>query len=217
MFQKHNIEGIRFKGVFTTAEKLFDYQRQFIAEQFNCNVYDGYGCGEIQSIAFECEKGKNLHISEEHVILELTNREKSIKEGSGQVVLTNLDNYGMPFIRYQNGDVATYANEKCSCGRSLKLLSKIDGRTHDFITASDGSLIAGEFFPHLFGETRGIKQYQIVQLKRDELIFKIVRGNKYSQKYIGKNVHIIIEFVDDIIATPSGKRHFTISKIPVKI
>ena len=90
---------MELNAVSTTAEKLFKFQRKKMVEAFGENIYDQYGCGETLSIAFECEKHEGLHITNEHTILEIIDKKNQVNN-RGRVIITNLDNYAMPIIRY---------------------------------------------------------------------------------------------------------------------
>jgi len=213
---------LELNAVLTTAEKLFDYQKEEIQKAFNCTVYDQYGCGEILSIAAHCSNGSLYHIAEEHVILEIDDYKKK-----NVARITDLDNYISPFIRYENGDIITPSNKICACGRELSTLSKIDGRTHDFITTRNGDLIAGEFFPHLFQSVIGVDQYFIYQ-KSIYLLIISIKPNKdfifkeltpYINKikeYVGEDMTVEINLVEDIPLTKTGKRLFIKSDVPLE-
>ena len=137
---------------------------------------------------------------------------------------TDLDNYGLPFIRYENGDLLKTTKRKCNCGRELSVIEKIEGRTHDYVTTPSGNLIAGEFFPHLFQSIKGIDQYKILQESINLLIIKIKINENFSQEeidaylnkiqaYVGKEMNIILEKVDNFPLEESGKRIFIQSKV----
>jgi len=214
----------KLNGVFTTAEKLYDFQKLEIEQAFNTKVFDQYGCGEINSIAAQCEEAKLYHIFEEHVIVE---NDKSSTNNIARI--TDLDNYVAPLIRYENGDVLPFSKKQCSCGRELSTLEKIEGRTHDFITTIDGNLIAGEFFPHLFQKIIGIDQYQVVQEKIDLIKVTIKPNDKYTEEemisYIkkiqeycgGKEVEVELIKVNEFPQNKSGKRIFIKSHVSLDL
>ena len=214
---------LRLQAVFPTAETLHDYQRELITECLG-QVFEYYGCGELNSIAFECEEHQGMHISEEHVYLEVLREGNPVAEGEmGAVTLTTLQNYTMPLIRYQNGDVAVLTSQPCSCGRNLRRIVKILGRINDLLRAKDGRLISGAFIPHLFRITKGIQQVQVIQETTDLLIVRIVKGPQFTerelelvletiQRYLGE-INIEVEYVDHIPATAMGKLRFVISKV----
>ena len=214
---------LRLQAVFPTAETLYDPQREMIEENLG-KVFEYYGCGELNSIAFECEAHQGLHVSEEHVFLEVLREGKPAPEGEmGAVTLTTLQNYTMPLIRYQNGDVAIRANQPCPCGRGLGKIARILGRINDLLRAKDGRLISGAFIPHLFRVTEGVQQVQVIQETEDLLLVKVVKGPRFTERemetmletirrYLGE-VTIKLEYVDCIPTTPMGKLRFVISKV----
>jgi phenylacetate-CoA ligase len=120
---------IRFTGVFTTSESLLPPVRQFIEETFQCNVYNRYGSVELGGIACECAKHTGYHISPENHYIEIINNGRPALPGEvGEIIVTNLNNRGMPFIRYSIGDAgAWYSGEDCPCGRTSPMLASIEG------------------------------------------------------------------------------------------
>jgi len=218
---------IKLKSVITTAEKLYDYQRQTIEEAFGCKVFEYYGCGECLSMAYECPEHKDLHITSEKVIIETLKKEISALPGEmGSVVVTDLDNYVMPFIRYENGDMATISDEFCDCGRELPLMKSVEGRITDVIVKSDG-FISSPIVTTIF-KNLPIQQYQVIQEEKKHLVIKIIKDVKYSQKdtdfilkkmnnYLDKDVEINIDFTDNILNTKAGKQRVVISKVPFEI
>lgn len=215
---------VKLDAVSTTAEKLFKFQRDKICEAFGENIFDQYGCGETCSIAFECEKHKGLHVASEHVILETLDW-KNQRDIRGKVVITNLDNYAMPIIRYENGDEACWSEMKCSCGRNLPLLKKIEGRVSEFIEGANGNKVHGEFFTHIFNgldiaTKYSIKEFRIVQETVNKLRIEFVTDDnldardesilrKKINEYLGE-MDIEIRNVKEIPLTKRGKKMFVI-------
>ena len=118
-------------------------------------------------MAAECEKHAGMHLSEENLLLELVRDGKVLGPGeSGDVVVTDLHNYGMPMIRYVNGDVAVLAAEgRCGCGRALRRLERVDGRRADTMVDGEGNAVPGIVFHVLFSDARQeiVRQFQAVQ------------------------------------------------------
>ena len=229
LFAKHikdNDLNIDFhpKGVFTTAEVLFDFQRELIEDTFDCKVFNQYGLNDGGISAFECEMHKGLHVDMIRSIMEVTDENgKQLEAGKeGHILATSLHNYAMPFIRYDTGDLGVLACERCECGRETPMLEKIVGRVSDFIYTPDGTKIHGEFFSHIFWEFNWVKQFQIVQRTVDEVIVKIIpdskskineddleRMKKIMLNRTGK-MNIIVEMVDEIATTKAGKWKFIV-------
>ena len=107
-------------------------------------------------IAMECGEHTGLHVSAENMMVEIVGPDGACSPGqSGEVLITDFHNYATPFIRYKNGDMATWSmTYPCPCGRTLPMLESIDGRTLDIIKGLDGRPLTGAFFPHLMKRVR---------------------------------------------------------------
>jgi phenylacetate-CoA ligase len=216
----------RPESVISAAEALHPFQREVISQAFGCPVYNTYGCREFMLVASECDHHHRLHVNADHLVVELLDAQGSpVRQGTGDVAITDLSNYGMPFIRYLNGDLASSnAEPGCPCGRGLPLLGRIDGRVLDAIRTPDGRILPGEFFPHMLKDVRGLSRFQLVQRRLDQLELSIVRGEGFDDdslayirhetaKVLGHQVALECRFVDDIPLTRSGKRRVTLSEL----
>jgi phenylacetate-CoA ligase len=159
-------------AISSTTETLLPMYRKLIEETFRAPMYDQYGCGETHSIAFECGEHMGLHITSEHVFVQTNN------DDMGELIITNLDNYAMPIIRYENGDRIKLSKDNCSCGRKLPLISQIIGRTADSIVLKDGSEVHGVFFTDILNELRSfnlefMNRFQVYQKTPGEITFYI--------------------------------------------
>ena len=225
--EKHCLNDIRPKGIISTAMVLHDFERETIESVFNCPVTNRYGCEEVSLIACECEAHKGLHVNMDTLVVECLRDGRQAKPGeTGALVVTDLTNYGMPFIRYLVGDTARLANYTCSCGRSYPLIESLEGRIADYVQTPEGDYISGisltENFAMVLDE---VKQLQIVQDALDHLIFKVVRGESASDSSLSNDIARLvkqrfgpsmkhdIEYVDSIQSETSGKYRFCISKL----
>lgn len=185
---ENDIDSIRPKAVSSTTETLLPPYRFFLQKVFNCPIYDQYGCGEIGAIAFECEMHEGLHITSEHCLVEVVNNEnENIYSEVGDIIITDLDNYEMPFIRYKNGDSARLLENKCSCGKNLPLLAEIAGRIADTIVLKNGSKVHGVFFTNILGElnfieNKYIKRFQVYQSENGSIDFRIESDKELEYK-----------------------------------
>lgn len=229
---ENDIDNVRPRAVITSAETLLNYMRKTIKEAFGCPVFDFYGSREIGSLAAECEEHSGYHISAENVALEFVKEGEHVaNEEDGVILATNLRNFGMPFIRYEIGDVGRPSNEVCGCGRGLPLMSSIEGRVSQFMAVYDkrlGRVIpVSTAAPGVFSMALmhvPLERYQIVQESLDRVVIKAVRGKGYLQrhtdfildhlhKYLGDSITMHVEFVDYLPPLPSGKRSVFVSKI----
>jgi len=223
------IQYIKPEVVITTAEKLYDYQKGAIKDAFDCEVFEYYGSREIASLAYECPQHHGYHISMENVVLEFTkDNGQMVSPGElGKVLVTDLHNYAMPFIRYEIGDLAIPSNRVCPCGRSLPFIESIEGRITDIIVCHHG-FISAPALTTVFKDMP-VRQYQIIQESPDNIIIKIVPTEGYSEKqsqhltqtmqrFMGLSAEVEIDLVDDIPPSKSsGKRRVVISEVPFKL
>lgn len=215
-------------SIITAAEALHDFQRNLIEDVFGCSVFHTYGSREFMLIASECEQHDGLHISMENIFLEIIKDDgtNAAPGEIGEIVITDLHNYGMPFIRYKIGDLGVLSDKACACGRGLPILEKVVGRSLDMLKTSDGRLVPGEFFPHFLKDFKEIKQFQVVQHKIDSLEIVLVTKDKHVlspqiqqdiekeiSNIMGDQVNVQYTFVNDIPLTPSGKRRVTICRV----
>ena len=206
----------------TGAEALHGFQREIIERAFGAPVFNTYGCREVMLIASECERREGLHVNAEHLLVETLG---APGDQAGEVAITDLSNYGMPFVRYLNGDLATPMDGACGCGRGLPRLRSVDGRKLDAIRTPDGRIVPGEFFPHMLKDVVGLRRFQVVQRSLDSLDVTLVRGDGFdadaldyirgqTARVLGPRVELRFGFADAIATSPSGKFRVTVSEIP---
>jgi phenylacetate-CoA ligase len=204
---------------------LYDEWRMDIEDCFKVPVYNRYGGRDIDFVAQECPARKGLHINSEKVFLEIIKDGHPVPPGElGEIVITRLDNFAMPFIRYRCGDLGVMANCPCECGRALPLLEKIEGRVQDAIVTGSGKIVSGPFFAHMMKDCPEVKEFQVHQLAMDRLLILIVlhatqpftsraRIERIIRQYMGPGMQIEFEICDTIPLTPSGKRRVSISHL----
>ena len=179
-------------SLIAAAERLFPSDREAIALAFGSNVFETYGSREVMLIAAECEAHDGLHVSMENLLVELIVRddqggERPARPGElGEVVITDLHNFGAPFIRYLNGDSAVArAARRCACGRSLIKLERVEGRTVDTLRDGAGRPVSGLFFNVLFAEiAHKVRQFQVVQRRDRAIDLKIVPTSAFESSLL---------------------------------
>lgn len=214
-YMEENNISIKMKGVFTFGDQMTPQYRRMIQKVFKTKVYDSYGCGgEGLNIAFECEKGK-YHINDELVIVESEHKD---------AIITSLNNYAMPLIRYKPNDLITLGG-KCNCGRNLLILKNLEGRSTDIVVCPNGNKLVVHFFTILFEHLNGIKEFKIIQkdkriidiqLVTDKAINKREIERKISshiKKYAGEKLKIKYTYLEDIPVDKNGKRKIIENKI----
>lgn len=227
--QGYDLSSAGVEVVFSTAEVLYDHQKEMISNAFGkIPVVDGYGSREGGFVSHECPEG-SMHVIDQNIIVEYLHHEKPVEPGEdGEIVVTHLDNWAMPFIRYQTGDVARFDTQTCECGRNLSVMKKIQGRTTDFIVSPDGRWQHGLSLVYVVRDIPGVAEFKIIQeavddikilLKVDQNLFSengktaIVKGVKQR---MGQEVKVDIELVDEIEKDASGKYRYVVSRVAEK-
>lgn len=215
-------------SIISSAEKLFPKMRAEIEEVFAVKVYDRYGSREVSAMAAECDRHRGLHIQMPGYIIETIDPVtlEPVTGEPGEIVITVLNNYAMPFLRYRIGDMGTLDTSRCPCGLVFHRLREVVGRTSDNFLMPDGRIVHGEYFTHIFYGREEIEQFQFVQHSREDFSLQIVPTPKYGQgtaaaierevrQVIGPVARLRLELREAIPKTPSGKYRFTVSHVDI--
>ena len=204
------------KGVFSTAEVLYEWQREAIESAFSCKVFNQYGSREIPNIALQCRHG-NFHVFTDMVYLESLNRQHE-----DRFLVTSLTNRVMPFIRYEIGDSGRLRAGDCPCGSPFPLMEMEFCRSNDIIVTPGGKRIYPSYFIHLLDGVKGINQYQFVQNELNRITLNIDAASGLAPglqtslqqritNEIDKHMTLEINQVNEIKRTRSGKHRFVIN------
>ena len=215
------------KAVISSAQELTEDTRTSIEKLFNCKVIDKYGSREFSGIAYQCLEGEFHHVQEESYIVEILVEGRTALPGEvGEIVVTDLNNYSVPMIRYRIGDLAEAIEQhECRCGRKTNMIGKIYGRTQALIHCSNGVWLPGTFFAHFFKDYSAfIRHYQVIQEDFGKFKLKIVPTDIYSEEnsltlierlreHAGELTLISVELVTEIPLVKTGKRTPVVSKL----
>jgi phenylacetate-CoA ligase len=215
------------------AERLFDADREALGRAFG-PAFETYGAREFMLMGAECEVHDGLHTSMENVIVEVVVRNddgtsRAAQPGeAGDVVVTDLHNLHMPFIRYLNGDRAVQRKlERCACGRGLHRIGPIEGRIAETMRDGSGGRVSGLVFNIIFVEISDLaRQFQVVQHVDGSLTLKMVMRepgpipeaklallHTLFDRYL-PGCAWKAELVDDIPVTAAGKRRVVVVERP---
>jgi len=227
--QMDKIDNINPEVIFSTAELLDDDSRNIIKKGFNCDVIDLFGCIEVNRTAWECKEHQGYHMDIDSVAIELVDSDNyQVSPGEkGEIIYTSLYNYSMPLIRYKVGDIGVSDGGLCSCGRSLPLMKKIEGRSDDYIILPSRKKISPIVLALVMKHTEGVLEYQFIQEKLNKIFLSLVVSNDFDEKCIEilrKNIQnslynevdIVIKIQSTIKKGPTGKIRSVISKIELK-
>ena len=224
--RKRHIEDIFPRGVATGGELLDQKTRQIIQTVFRSKVVDFYSCHECGNIAWECDRHEGYHINIDSLVVEIVNNGKPAKPGEkGEVVITSLDSYAMPLVRYRIKDIGVGGESLCSCGRGLPLLKRIEGRADDLVVLPNSAIVSPYELLYHLESVPGVLQFRVIQRKVDQFLLQLKVEQNFTKgtvirkvrtemaRILGHQSHIEIQIVDEIPRDPSGKVRSVISNI----
>jgi len=207
----------------TFGEVLYDWQRDEFAKVFGCPTADEYGAAEVGVIAYGHPCG-DMHIMDDYMVVEIVKSDP--QDQLGEVVVTNLENWGSPLVRYNLQDLAYPLEESYSCPLSLGLsrLESVVGRHNDSIRLSDGRIIHSSFFTELIPVLEYVHNFQVNQNLPDRFEVLIVTDTKEealdAERFIQTRIHkllgpvdVCVKHVPDIPTEASGKFRFVRSEV----
>lgn len=226
----HGIENPGVTGITSTGDTLHAAYRETLEQAFGVRVLDYYGAGgEAIHVASQCqESGTRYHLHPENALVEILGPDGPAAPGElGRIVVTQFHNGAMPLVRYELGDVGVAAPEDatCTCGRSLPMLERVEGRVPDLIVLPDGGFLVMHFFVVLFKNIQEIHRYQVVQEERERLLIRLVLRDPTAQTTVEATIRnqinqatrgtldLDFDWVDEIPLIGRGKRRLVISKV----
>jgi phenylacetate-CoA ligase len=221
------VRTLGIRGLMSSAQTMDPRSRDRVEQTFGTPVFDKYGSREFSGIAYECEAHGGHHVVAECYHVEVLVEGRPARPGElGEVVITDLSNYVMPFIRYRIGDLA-YAVDNavpCACGRGLPRLGAIEGRVQSIVLGANGVAMPGTFFAHVLKDySYAIERYQIVQPKPGELVFRYVAAGRFHPRildeifaifarYLGAETQISGQPVERIQMVRTGKYQVVVNE-----
>jgi phenylacetate-coenzyme A ligase PaaK-like adenylate-forming protein len=165
--------------VVNNSEVLTDRARLRIESAFGCHVMNNYATGECTFLSNGCSTDAGAHVNGDWAILEVVdadNRPVPAGTPGSKVLITNLANRTLPFLRYEVGDVVTMATEPCRCGSRLPRVERIDGRTADTFWIEEAGhyrQLISSVFKNAFDYAREVREWQAVQEDRNRFLVRV--------------------------------------------
>ncbi|MDI6809243.1 MAG: hypothetical protein QME66_09715 [Candidatus Eisenbacteria bacterium] len=204
-------------AMIATAECVSQDERDTIEDVFGAPVFNKYGSRELGFIAMECREHNGLHMNmERHLVECMVDGRPGREDEIGEIVVTDMDGFAMPFIRYRTGDLGTITRRHCACGRELLMIENLCGRTVDLVVTQEGKLLPGLFLATVFRHSGVVERFQVHQTKNGTLNVKLLPNRNFGpdsermlesslRAYVGDSMQISFELVDEILPAPSGK------------
>ena len=218
---KKNKTQMNFKTAISWGDKLFEHYRKSIESTFETQVYETYASSEGFMIAAQ----KDLHylyLMTTDVYVEIVDEnDEEVEDGKmGHLVITKLNNFSMPLIRYRIGDLAIkLPREKYPEHReyAYPLLQKVIGRDTDLIKTRSGKYMVVHSFTGIIEHYPEIKQYTVIQKDLDGIIIQYIADDGFDITVLDKieweirkslqedRFYVKFEKVEYIAPTASGK------------
>jgi phenylacetate-CoA ligase len=198
------------------AETLLPHQAEVMARAFGVRPLQHYGLTEAVANISECERGV-LHVDEDFAPVEFV----PLSGNTYNLVGTNYSNPATPLLRYETQDLVTVKPDAvCACGRAGRVVESLDGRIEDYVVLADGARIGR--MDHVFKDMVNIKEAQIYQRSRGQMMIRVVRGRGYSirdeedllreaRRRVGDEMKIEVAYVDGLPRTSTGKLRLVVS------
>jgi len=200
------------------ADVMSDGGRQLIEERFGVRVLSRYNAVECLRIGFTCEHGRGFHLREDLCHVRLVDRQgAAVAPGQpGEIVIANLVNHGTVLLNYRIGDLGVLSDEPCPCGRSLPLLTGLEGRVEDVLVLPGNRVVHPRALWGLLKSRPEVLRYQLIQheparlecrlLTREPAEFDRLVGELRPdfERLMGP---VAIDFAptEDFLTTPTGK------------
>ncbi len=221
--RKRSIDTRNLKAVFVTGEVCYAHDRQAISAYLNVPIADCYGSREAGFIAHQCPEG-NMHLTAENVIVEIIRDGRPVPIGEeGEIVVTHLDVYAMPFIRYRTGDLGRLKVGRCRCGRGLPMMDVVAGRTTDFLYFPDGAIKHALSIVYPLRTMNGVRRFRVSQDADYSVAIDIVRDEGASgvtkaavaravRPVLNGQIAVNVRLVDHLVTDDSGKFRYVVSR-----
>lgn len=215
--EEHGLDlaSLKIKAVVTESEKCHPFQRELMERVFKAPVVENYGCVEFGMIAQPAKDGK-LCINEDHVFVET--------DGDDSAIITNLDEYAFPLIRFKNGDRLRLGLVHPEL--PYRTIVELNGRIAETIHLPQGGALQGYIVMYPISKHMTVlKAYQVYQPDIHHLKIRLqpigasvpleIQAQIVSEMrdIVGSVIAIDVEIVSEIPLTKRGKRAFVVSDV----
>ena len=214
------------RAIISIGGPLTGISKARVEEILGCSVYERYSASEVGTIAGECEM-RRLHLNVGSVHTEFMPAETTRLPADGQpetLLVTDLCNRAMPFLRYDLRDAVRLDEGECRCGRRSPLIGAIHGRAMEQVVTPEGEWIDPVCIANLLKTITAIRHFQFTQETVSDYVVRVVPSNGFGghtlreiaeryRRLLGPTADVEVRVVDEIPLMPSGKRQFVINKL----
>lgn len=224
--KKQKLKMPSLRAIQTTSEPMPPEMRKRIEAIFECEIFDKYGSRETNIVSHESPAHDGMLIQSENVVVEFLNETGEVCQfnETGKVVLTTLNNFSMPLIRYETSDLASPLEGYSACYSGFERMSAVSGRKQDLIYTPKGDYIDSYFFSYLFMKFDAIHWFQVIQREYDALEILLLVPRSISKKehheiteriqhHTGYMFKINLNIIKEIPESPTGKFRLCVSHL----
>ena len=212
-------------SIIPISETMPDPVKKQLQEQFHVPVQSWYSNEENGIMGVQEKYSNNYYINSEsyyYEILKMDSDEPAQDGEAGRIVITDLNNYAFPIIRYANGDTAV-AKRTVKDGRYRLELTELYGRRSDMLYDTQGRALTPYIITNNLWNVEGVRQYQFIQTGRKDYLLKLNADREKMdlgdilgriRPYLGEDAQIQVEYVEEIPVLASGKRKYIENRCP---
>jgi phenylacetate-CoA ligase len=210
---------------------VYPYMAEVIERAFRAPAISAYGSREVGAVACQCLERAGHHIATHANVVEtIDGVGRPVVGRDGELVITPLSNFAMPFLRYRIGDRGRLTDGRCACGRGFPLLESLSGRMVEVLLNAKGEQVDPIYFIQLLAVifNRGFfRKFQVVQDEGGALTLNVVLEAGATREVARPNLDEVVDkirlvmgagfpvevkFVEDIPLSPSGKHPYVVRR-----
>ncbi len=227
-FQKfgyEDAEGCNVYGIVSGSEMLQDITRSVLEKSFKCKVVSRYSNEENGFFGQDDVDNNFFIINRADYYYEILKFDSDLPADDGEVgriVVTDLYNYAMPFIRYDTGDVGAWC-EATHWGKKVRAIGNFGGRVVDMLFDTKGNMVSPHSITNMMWKYQGVQQFQFVQKSDNKYVINLnVEINSFTQEKLlceeikgvfGNDAIISVEYCNEIPVLASGKRRYIVNEM----
>lgn len=218
-----DIKKLSLKYCICAGEPWTEDMRKEIESRLFVKATDNYGITEVigPGMAGEClEEQRGMHIQEDHFYAEVIDPQtgRVLEPGQkGELVLTTLTKEAFPVIRYRTGDMCSIIDDPCTCGRTMRRISRIDERCDEVVVIKGINIIPDRIGDILEGFQGERPVFQLVAVRdghqdqleiwvevTEQLFYDKMREQRALVDYMSKKIANFIGITPKVKLVESG-------------
>lgn len=160
--------------IVTGAESCDEPLRARVREDLGIPIHDFYGSVETGPLASDCLAREGLHVHADRILVECDDSAPATADGLRPLLVTVLDSYATPILRYRLGDLVELTTRRCSCGSAFPLMRPPAGRDCALVRCPDGSIVSPFALTFPLEKLPGVRRYRVIQDATDHLVIQLV-------------------------------------------